>query len=399
MTEYLRSQDNGRFCYRGQTHIWPGPLIPSAYRRYRKTGAIYDRESHDYGNALRKVGRRFVGLVPINYFYETLALFYPSGLSIDLREASILQRLANDQYLARTLIDGPSAFEPLLTPLEQILFHDHLSYWKEVIDNDHRIQIRDMVFMRPFGYLLGHGLAQQYGFYSEMLDATSDPLVAAFFAAHRSPSFNETERKGLGVIYRFERPQPPTKPRDLGDYNFYNCPPWLDFQELLERFRTTEDAVSLRPKVEDFLVTCFRDKKQWRCWEAFRVSEQIVSATRVGRQAALLLVPDVIYIEQELNADEAEFIGGVAANAVTPNRIRTLLAVEDCSGREGTVAFYFRHGDPCDVCHEITRDYLWPNDVDSFFEMIGNALLLPVVQQTGQILPNRIDLLDPGYRI
>jgi hypothetical protein len=51
------------------------------------------------------------------------------------------------------------------------------------------------------------------------------------------------------------------------------------------------------------------------------------------------------------------------------------------------------------VLRPITREYLWPNEDDVFFEMIGNALLLSVVLETGQIMPNRIDLLDPGYRM
>jgi hypothetical protein len=321
-----------------------------------------------------------VGLVPINFFYESLSLFYPQGTGIGREEVDILQRLANDQYLARTLKDGIAALDMMLTPLEQHVYRDRLGCWKDVIDHDHRAQIRDMIFMRPFGYLLGQGLAQQYGFSSEMLDVTSDPLVAGFFATHKSPSFRETMDEGLGVIYRFRRPQHTFDELDIGEYNFYTCPSLLDFEQLFARFSTSRDDGLVRGEVESFLVASFREKRQWRCWESFRVSNTLLSATRIRRQAALLLIPDAIYIEKSKN-------------------VRTLMAIEDCATRDGTMAFYFRHEQCSTARSDITREYLWPNEQDAFFEMIGNALLLSVVLENEQILPNRIDLLDPGYSL
>jgi hypothetical protein len=386
LLEYLRGDDNGSFLYRGQTRLWPGPLFPSAFRRYEKTGVVYTRDSDEYGDALRKVGHSFVGLVPINFFHESLSLFFPPHVSISVAEMVLLERLSNDQYLARTLIDGPNAFEIMLTDLECAAFRGRFDYWKQVVDHDHRVQIRDMLFMRPFGYLLGQALAQQYGFSSEMLDVTSDPLVAGFFATHEAPDFCAAVQEGIGVIYRFPRPKAASPPLDLGAYNFYSCPAVLDFEELLVRFRVTEQPEELRNEVESFLVTSFREKKQWRRWEAFRVSSGILAATRVARQSAALLVPDQIYVERE--TQETRF-----------RKLRVLMAVEDCAAREGTTLFCFRHGRDTSVCGHIRREYLWPNEEDAFFEMVGNVLLTSVVLDTGQILPSRIDLLDPGYRM
>jgi hypothetical protein len=296
----------------------------------------------------------------------------------------LLERLSNDQYLARTLCNGQRALEIMLTPLELFRFHDRLAYWKQVIDNDHRGQIRDMVFMWPFGYLLGQGLAQQYGFNSEMLDVTSNLEVAAFFATHDAPNFSAPVGEGIGVIYRFERPEPNSRPLDLGSYNFYSCPPILDFRELLERFLAPQLTVD-RDFVEKFLVASFTQHKQWRRWEEFRVSSEILSATRVSRQYAALLVPDTIYVEREIQGARR-------------NRLRVFTAMEDLASREGTNLFFFKRNADGIKSQQITREHLWPNEVDAFFEMIGNVLLASVSLDTGQILPSRIDLLDPGYR-
>lgn len=386
LVDFLAAEDNGQYLYRGQTRLFDRPLFPSAFRRYRKTGTVYNSDSREYSAALRKVGKHFVGLVPINYFHELISVFCPPANRLVLSmEADLLTRLSNDQYLACALSNGPNAFEMVLTDDELALFKPRFVYWKEVVDYEHRVQIRDMVFMRPFGYLLGQGLAQQYGFSSEMLDVTSNPRVAAFYAAHESPDYRAPVNEGIGVIYRFPRMQSTTPALDLGSYNFYSCPGVLDFAKLLARFTTTEDTAQLRKEVEGFLVASFHEK-QWRRWEAFRVSSAILSATRVMRQAAALLVPDAIYVEAE-------------AQGSSSRKIRTLMAIEDCAAREGTAPFYFQHGRDASRGTHITREYLWPNEEDAFFEMIGNALLTSVVLDTGQILPSRIDLLDPGYQM
>jgi hypothetical protein len=386
LLDVLLAEDNGRFLYRGQTRLWPEPLLPCAFRRHQKTGSVYTPDSTEYGAALRRVGRSFVGLTPINFLHEAFALFYPPHVSSSIEEMALVERLSNDQYLARTLVAGLDAFETMLTDLEAALFRGRFDYWKQVIDYDHRVRIRDMVFMRPFGYLLGQALAQQYGFSSEMLDVTSNPLVAAFFAIHEAPDFCTTVPDGTGVIYRFPRPASTSPQLDIGAYDFYSCPAVLDFDELLACFCVTEALNELRSEVENFLITSFREKKEWRRWEAFRVSPMILAATRVARQSAALLVPDVICVEQET---QAPLFG----------KVRSLMAIEDCATRDGTTLFFFRHGGDTSVCEHITREHLWPNEEDAFFEMIGNVLLTSVVLDTGEILPNRIDLLDPGYRM
>lgn len=377
---FLRREHCDRFLYRGQTKVYPRPLLPTGYRPYRRTGKVYDRTSPLFAHALRRNGNEFIDLVPINHFFETLPLFYPENSEVPAEELELLLKLSNDQYLARTLADGPEAIETLLTPLEALVFRERFPLWKKVIDYDHRLQIRDMVFMRPFGYLLGQALAQQYGFSSEMLDATADVDVAAFFATRASPAFTDGPSEGVGVIYRFIRTEE-AAPLDLGAYNFYSCPPLLSIERLLERFCVDDPSIGSRPEIESFLVESFEKHGKWRRWEQFRIHRDILDETRIARQHAAFIVPDAIYVEQ----------------GKIPNNTRLLMAMEDCATRTGTEAFYFRHTPHTRHLTNLTREYLWPNDNDALFEMIGNALLASVRLDTGQILPSRIDLLDPGY--
>lgn len=59
--------------------------------------------------------------------------------------------------------------------------------------------------MSKFGKSLGNVISQQYGIFSECLDVTSSPQVAAFFATHSYPNYQQVlQSKDLGVIYRIE---------------------------------------------------------------------------------------------------------------------------------------------------------------------------------------------------
>jgi len=376
LLDQLREEHRDGFLYRGQTEVYPPPLIPSAYRRYRRNGATYTNESREFASALRKDGRHFVGLVPINHLADSFRLFSSSPEPPRRQEVELLARLVNDQYLARTLAGGTGALEAMLTPHEAMRFRDRFPLWKEVIDHYHRAEIRDLLFMRPFGYLLGQALAQQYGFSSEMLDVTGDPGVAGFFATHLRPKYLESPSDGVGMIYRF-RPPLRREPLDLGAYNFYSCPAVLLLDELMARF-VRDDAGDVEA-IHRFLVESFERYHTWRRWDDFAIARTVLSATRIARQRAGFLVPDLIY---------EEF-------GEQPHAVRVRLAVEDIATRDGTEAFYFRHSPRSPAL--ATREELWPNESDALFEMIGNALLISVLLDTGDILPSRIDLLDPGY--
>jgi hypothetical protein len=355
-------------------------LLPSAFRKYGRTGRVFGRESPEYRNSLRSVGRLFVDLVPVNTFRDFVSLFMTASDTVSEHEVTLLEKLSNDQYLARALTHGSEAFLDVINDEEGFLFRGNLDLWKQVIDHEHRVQIRDMVFMRPFGYLLGHGLAQHYGFFSEMLDVSSNPLVAGFFATRDSPHYRRKTEGGIGVIYRFTRPPVTPQPDDFRTKDFYSCPPTLSVWEMMTSFLEDDSRTGpLWDHVRGFLTGLFRRQK-WRDWSAFKITATLFGATRIGRQEAALLVPDILYV----------------GTGERRSPVHELVAVEDLAIREGTVAFYFAHSSRESKYITCDREYLWPNTIDPFYAMIRDILAANVMMDNGQILPSRIDLIDMG---
>ena len=49
LLEYLQNEESGRkYIYRGQTRNWPGPLLPSVYRRSIQGSTLYNDKSKEY---------------------------------------------------------------------------------------------------------------------------------------------------------------------------------------------------------------------------------------------------------------------------------------------------------------------------------------------------------------
>lgn len=70
---------------------------------------------------------------------------------------------------------------------------------------------------RQFGAGIGHLLAQQYGLGSDVIDITSSPRIAAFFATRRWPTCSHIAepQDEPGIIYRWRKPEPPRTPVEL----------------------------------------------------------------------------------------------------------------------------------------------------------------------------------------
>ena len=85
----------------------------------------------------------------------------------------------------------------------------YIEIFKNFLNNTHKRYIREVVFSVPLGRLIGYTIAQQYGFSSGFLDVTTSPKVAAFFATHKSPEFQQyKDKETLGIIYCFPRKKP-----------------------------------------------------------------------------------------------------------------------------------------------------------------------------------------------
>jgi len=64
---------------------------------------------------------------------------------------------------------------------------------------------------------LGHVFAQQYGLTSDVIDVTTSPRVAAFFATRQWPTCTHIANPDAspGVIYRWKNPNPPRTPAEF----------------------------------------------------------------------------------------------------------------------------------------------------------------------------------------
>jgi hypothetical protein len=123
---YLHDSHGDGCLYRGQSQQFDARLLPSQFRRDLKTKTIFTRSSPEFEYTLFKRGDEFVG----NY--------------------------------------APGN-EPVQQPTSS-----------ETSNHEVRDTVRLHLF-DSFGYVLGAIFAQQYGFKSEMLDATTDLDVAAFW--------------------------------------------------------------------------------------------------------------------------------------------------------------------------------------------------------------------------
>ena len=63
---------------------------------------------------------------------------------------------------------------------------------------------------------LGQIFAQQYGVASDLVDVTSSPMIAAFFATRSWPTYTHVRAAASpGIVYRWRRPDPPRTPEEL----------------------------------------------------------------------------------------------------------------------------------------------------------------------------------------
>jgi hypothetical protein len=120
--------------------------------------------------------------------------------------------------------------------------------------------------------------------------------------------------------------------------------------------------------------------------------------SRLGRQGAAVLIPDRI-VKPYSEAPEPQW--WQHSDLV----IAEVFAIEDLASRPHVEKYYFKHSLSAVKDPALSREYLWPRDAD-FFLMVTKSLLLlgadvgTIYPNTGYFLgrvPNRPDLIDPGY--
>lgn len=429
---FLEEQDQGnQYVYRGQVKDWGSPVLPSLYRNFISRGHIFSRTDPEYRFSLRRIGNRFIDLLPDSNVLKFNVDY--SSYFVKQEDLAILQLVSNHPELQKNICEIG-----FVRTLEDALKQEHasrltenkcLGVYKEIVDVSARARIRHVGLLNPFGFLFGMTLAQQYGFSSELLDFTSDIRVAAFFATHEASDFIWEKSKEkisrmnqeVGVIYRLPSTKGQLAHHRLDEHDYYTCPGQIHLEDLCHRFEdksspdmNAEWADSLSPLVQMALsngnlvipnplqeiesllsrkITVTEAiEKYFKLYFNFYVRffrlldfpKGTFASSRLGRQKAVVIVPDEL--RKTVYLRDAEDYA-------------SMQAIEDISAREGFDRFYFRHSDTCPEINEINREYLWPVDGDQYL----NLVKFPIDPSTPQFffsdeaLYKRKDLIAGGY--
>ena len=406
VVEHLMQEDRqGTFLYRGQPREYPGPLLPSLYRHYERTGRTYRAHDPEYEYSLRKSGAAFVDLNPISGWFSSQSIDPIVTSQEAVRRASYkaLELLLTDPLCDTAAISGNLSefFSERLHLNDQASLDLLAESMRQVAETSHRRYIRDVVFSLPLGKLLGTTVAQQYGFSSGYLDVTTSVRVAAFFATHQAPAYHPISgNKALGIIYRFPRAASSTwSKQEVMTRRLASLPPSVVIEAGAAPFEgnSPDYSACIRKYTEYALDSLQTADPLWE--EYFTLPRGWLKYSRLGRQGAAVLIPDRI---MKPLAENPEPVWWQHSDWV----IAELLAIEDLTSRPHAEKYYFRHSPNEAKELGLNREYLWPRDSD-FFLMVTKSLLLlgadvgTQYPNTGYLLrriPNRPDLVDPGYK-
>jgi hypothetical protein len=426
-----QEQSGSNYVYRGQVREWPGPLIPSLYRRsIRRNGIFTDQDARFRTLSVRKCGRRFIEMQPDSSMAK-LVMDVGRG-AVSLEEYTGLMRLSFDPDFSESICryGHEAAVLKRVHPRQHELAKRHMPVTKILIDEAHRGQIRQLAFLQPFGYALGMTLAQQYGFSSELLDFTSRPDVALFFATHCDPTYTFVPGAAIkaryesdtGIIYRLPSNEGAIKYERLDHFNYYSCPAQVHLSDLCLRFEDKSSPEMMDQLVDEigvegqqFLANAaipIPQFSEFSLTTVERASRQKLSA--IGQYLHLYYHGGGIRYYRLLDTPAGSFetsrLGRQAAVAVLPDELReeepgpdgrnaSFQAVEDVSERPGCERFYFRHTEHSSETVSLTREFLWP-ERDDYFKVLVSQVLDPASERYyfgKHWIPKRLDLVSPGY--
>lgn len=336
LLSFLESAQPEKYVFRGQCMEYDDkPLLPSAYRKYFRpvkfpahlgspppAGVTHldveivkkqSKEISDYNKGLRQTG-----------------------------EAKIIRG------------DGITGWDVLSSPPQSFSEHIIKVPYERAVECQAAGQICVFTLRSLFGQKLGMILAQQYGLTSILLDATTDPKVALFFATRESRFYwPVSHMNDLGVIYRWPRDaamvgEDILKPLERKDFesvsSSFRC-----FIEQSDGLETWQDDASMimEDKVSVKLLHIVVSGEE-RAFAALAFPEGSFEQSRLGRQHGAFVAP---FLEpMELNpVDEQSY----------PKKIR-LEAIWDMLKTQQGEAFYFQHSEgPLDL-GPVDKFYLWP---------------------------------------
>src|ERR1019366_8289141 len=114
-----------------------------------------------------------------------------------------------------------------------------------------------------------------------------------------------------------------------------------------------------------------------------RLPRESVALSRVGRQQAAVIIPDLIYKKEPALVPRVD---PLSTRVIASDRV-VLQAVEDISQRDGTDKFYFLHS----FRHfsSLTPQFLWPNAGDPLLPILAcliSGRLSPISTGAEQVI-------------
>jgi hypothetical protein len=437
MIEYLFSLESkeiqNKYIYRGQLKEWSYPLIPSLYRRSVQINRTYSSSSQEYQLSLRKCGNSFIEMQPDSYISKII-LDDGKKYGLSNEEYSAIYLLSYDLEFSKLIstIGYESALSKKIKPDHFPYVRERLFLWEKIIDELHSSHIRNNGFLQPYGYCLGMTIAQQYGIASELIDFTSDILVAAFFATHPGPKYkNEKcshlkEKYGaeIGVIYRLPSMEGNIKYNRIDSYNYYTCPPQLHLKDICIRFEDKSSPEMSEQIIEKYGPEVFYPLLNGGSvipfsFDLFPIEEEIKTKniplidlfdkylelyfTHSTRYFRLLDMPNASYKNSRLGRQSSVTIipDELRKTNYEPNNdyeYATFQAIEDISTRSGFDKFYFKHTDIQPDLGLLDREYLWPEN--DLYKLLASRVCdpsTPYYYFMNEPIPKRIDLISKGY--
>jgi len=186
LAEYLLSNHQSHFLYRGQRKEYPGPLLPSAYRRKQLLGEVSLSNHECFRHSMRQLGRKFYKVHRFRNFDDIYIAYSGQKTIQDRTEVTLLRHMIYDSDLSKLISQKgfDNAIKQIL-PAEAVSRYDHrFEVWKSVLDSHHKGLLRLNAANQFLGFRIGQTLSQQYIENSEYLDVTRSPLIAAFFGTY-----------------------------------------------------------------------------------------------------------------------------------------------------------------------------------------------------------------------
>lgn len=331
LLDFLQADQPERYVFRGQTRSYAGPILPSGTRdRFTPFDSLSEHSRWCGITTFRSVLKK-----------EILAR----------QQATLTPDLAvHEVEDGKTTWDLPEAH--------------YQKGFGDFFNQPHRQRMRELgstlregavpgIYLL-FGHSIGSLLCQQYGFTSTALDATTDPSVALFFATHQAPFYMPVaDSSDLGIVYRWPKESAMIAQDLLLPLEGPN------FQSMVTSFGNfIKDSPDLNVAKDTLLQftsgMTYSERRQMmigikgedRSLDALRFPPGTFDRSRMGRQRAALLWPDVEQVKpltDGLDSDDSAVLIG--------DLLKT---------HQGEF-FYFRHTADSGLPGQLNKFALWPS--------------------------------------